>query len=103
MLFRFSCPSCGYEAEACGGFGAGMAAAMRTVLCRTCHTLEDAVTHSQELGNYPPEEGADLAATAAPLRCPNGKTHEVEAWEAGGPCPRCGADMGEGEGIALFD
>jgi len=103
----FTCPSCGYAATVSGGADVGMRCATQTIVCKTCKELADVVTHSSEDGTWPPlskdeAEGAE-ERPPIPIRCPESAAHPVEPWSAGGPCPKCGVAMGEGELDALWD
>ena len=101
--FEFRCPACGYEASVSGGADYGMACATQTVLCRACEEVLDVVTHGHDLGNWPPKDTRNLVSTAAPLRCPEGESHEVVKWSRRRPCPKCGERMEKGEEFILWD
>ena len=101
--FEFRCPACGYEAEVSGGPDCGMACATETILCKTCGEIRDVVTHSPDLGNFPPRESEDGSSTAAPLRCPEGQAHDVVRWSRQWPCPKCGESMKQGDPTVLWD
>lgn len=104
VLQGFACSACDYGAMVAGGDSLTMSCVTRTVSCISCRELLDVVTRSFELGNFPPPSAErDDVAPEAPLQCPEGMSHEVTAWEKGGPCPRCGKPMEEGESFILTD
>lgn len=93
--FEFKCPECGYRAEVCGKSDWGMTVELTTYSCVDCRKLRDLVTAR---GIY----GEGLPKRRVP-HCPRGKTHRITPWLAGGPCPRCGGPMGEGEISSIWD
>jgi hypothetical protein len=88
----FQCPACEYQAEVSGGGDGGFISAITTIVCHDCRELFDIVTgyHKEKAGKKAP-----------PFRCPKGRAHRIEEWEAGGECPRCGRVM-ENKGIACM-
>jgi hypothetical protein len=94
--YEQTCEGCGYSVAASGGMQSGMNIMTVTIVCRSCKKLYD-VLHchhgfrgGKKGGPYPPE-------------CPKKKGHQVEKWESGGPCPKCGAAMVQGGIAALWD
>ena len=79
--YAFQCPACGYKAEVSGSGDAGFCVETKTIVCHDCRELLDIATvyHGQDAHRKPPS-----------FRCPKGKKHRIEEWEAGGKCPRCG-------------
>lgn len=95
--FLFECASCSYQADISGGNDVGMASATSTVLCKDCKELYDVVTtHEPWLAIKPTWKPTNL-------RCPKSETHEVALWEHSGLCPRCGAELVQGEVTVLWD
>ena len=94
---KFLCPGCGYEAW--DGPGWLMTCRMEAVVCRTCKEVRGSVTHSAELGNFPPS--ADKSG--APLKCSVDPAHKVTAWSKKHPCPKCGKHMKESGEMLCVD
>ncbi len=91
MSFTFRCPACGHEVRSSGGENVLMRCRTTAILCRTCKEVQNVVTHSEELGNFPPREGGK---DGAPLKCEVDPTHKVVRWSQKHPCPKCGKGMG---------
>ena len=93
---KFICPGCGYEVW--DGPGFLMTCCIATVVCRTCKEVIGVVTHSRELGNFPPSDDKP----GAPLACEVDPKHKIAAWGKTHPCPKCGKRMkGTGEMLCV--
>ena len=96
QLRQYMCLKCGYAEGVCGGMDFGFEVVLVTITCHECRRLYDAVADQKapDLGEEP-----DVDMTTG-LACPKNQEHAFDLWEAGGPCPKCGAAM-EAEGPEL--
>ena len=97
--FAFTCPGCGYRAEASGGRDIGMLAVVQTSTCGSCRELVDVVIgyYGQDGPTGDPEQDRELG------RCPDCGSAAVIPWPERQPCPKCGNAMEQGGLIALWD
>ena len=97
--YRYSCESCGYEAQVSGGRDIGMLAVVRTMFCRGCRELVDVLIGQRGLDGPTgdPDYDKDLGI------CPECRRKDLVVWEEGSPCPRCEGNMARGEGSILWD
>lgn len=92
---NFKCDKCGYEAMVSGGPDCGFDVRVVTISCAGCREIMDVTVGT------PLEDEATVLRR--PLRCARNRSHQVQLWNAGGPCPRCGAPMTPGDFVALWD
>jgi hypothetical protein len=93
-LYSFSCPSCTYRAEVCGGTEPGMALDIATILCQPCERLYDVVTF---------ERGVDGRHGPREARCPRAKRHPMRLWTFPDICPKCGTQMEDHSVTLMWD
>lgn len=91
--YQFTCAACGYTAEVSGGLDSGMMNRAATISCADCRELMDV-----DIGPVVAEEGRRRRA-----RCEVDPAHRSRRWNAGGPCPRCGAPVERGPLTLLWD
>lgn len=97
-IHRFHCPGCNYDAEVSGGGDAGMEVTTTTIVCLDCKKLFDFV-----LGPFVAVEFEDGRTNRKKPRCPKKKTHRVQEWNNGDPCPICGTVMEQKELVVMWD
>lgn len=113
--YWFECSRCGYRAAVCGGPDAGKDLAVKTVSCRECKKLYDAVV-KWRVPAGPALQDRGFRERAAPAfqqavsrlfatdiarwrwqafepRCPVAVHHRVALWQDPGKCPVCGVYM----------
>ena len=97
-LYHFRCRECDYHAEVSGGEDFGFYVKTRTEFCPTCRKLRDINVEYWSKDLMTPREQAELNDDdlGCCLVCGN---HDVTAWSAGNPCPRCGGSM-DNQGLA---
>ena len=118
--YLFECTKCGYRAKVSGGEDSGLQFAVKTVFCRDCKELYDAVTalkvplasplnrwqlkssrldavvapikppRFQSVLNRLPPTGRKFRWTRFKTACPVTPSHRIEDWKQPGKCPRCG-------------
>jgi len=92
ILFR--CPACGYRAQVTGGSETDHEVKVRTMVCRSCKAVVDAVVArlvpgETELG-LPIDRWHAVAA-----QCPHCNGGGLVPWPLARPCPRCDGEMDE--------
>lgn len=92
---KSQCDKCGYEAIASGGTDCGFDVRVVTISCTECREILDAPVGT-------PLENEATVLRRRP-RCPRNRSHHVQRWGPGEPCPRCGAAMKTGDYAALWD
>jgi hypothetical protein len=118
--YLFECTKCGYRAKVSGSEDSGVQFGVKTILCRDCKELYDAVTALKVPLASPLNrwklKSSRLDAVVAPIKpprfhavlnrlppmgrkfrwmrfkpaCPVTPTHRIEEWKQPGKCPRCG-------------
>jgi DNA-directed RNA polymerase subunit RPC12/RpoP len=89
-LSEHVCQNCDYKAMVAGGDSALFAGPITTISCLACKELMDVP--------YGTFDGKKLK-----IRCDRSPTHKWVRWETGGPCPKCGGKMNQGENFILAD
>ncbi len=98
-LYRYSCSTCDYQAEICGGKDRGMLAAVQTMTCQDCSNLVDVSLGSPERGGPIGDDEFDKSIGI----CPRCKSKNVLEWTESKPCPKCDGTMIRGEHTAMWD
>jgi hypothetical protein len=116
--YLFECPKCSYKTHAAGRAERGVHFSVQTILCQDCRQLYDAVTSlkipedadekavlpsrfKKRAPGQPPDFDAVVNRLALipskkpkwvrfKISCPITPSHQVEAWNDPGKCPRCG-------------
>lgn len=114
-IYRFTCSSCGYEAEVSGRADYGQESRTETVVCRGCRDLFDIVVGSTDDGEPLSRRGvdefgqewSDLTEEAQVIqprdsppkrapkgkRCPECRSRRLFIWSGSDGCPQCGSAM----------
>lgn len=111
--YEFACPSCGYEANVCGGPDTGALVSVKTVTCLACAELVDVVTARHEwppsadahraIGACPHCEGSDSVPWGPRASGASLSDDEFYALQDYGPCPKCHASMGlKPDGVTML-
>jgi hypothetical protein len=98
----FHCERCGYQAQVSGGGDAGLSAITQTVSCRRCRQLSDILVEWVEGMPRPSHEPFPPRQDRLGC-CRHCGSRAVDPWTSGGPCPRCGGRMHEGDEVCLWD
>ena len=108
--FRFSCRTCGYQADVSGGLNFGMMSVTHTVSCPRCRELSDLPVSEKpwEIMGTPlarGDEGETVQAVwmAKRISCGRDRRHTAQLWSHPGPCPRCGETLVQGERTAFWE
>ncbi len=97
--YSFTCSSCGYSVEVCGGTDSGMAATLRTSVCRDCKAVVDILIGGPKLFGGKPEKTDDPDVGC----CPACKGKNVTPWSRFRPCPKCKSRMKKGDVLIMWD
>ncbi|HOX24325.1 MAG TPA: hypothetical protein PLL30_01050 [Candidatus Krumholzibacteria bacterium] len=92
ILFR--CPACGYRAQVIGGGDRDNEAKLKTMVCRSCKTVVDAVVARLVAGETEFGLPVDRWHAVAAL-CPHCNSGNLMPWPTARPCPRCEGEMDE--------
>ena len=88
----YHCTGCGYRANVLGGTGRDNEVEIKTMICRRCHAVVDAVVARLVPGEtesgIPIESWHAVAAT-----CPGCDKGGLTPWPLARPCPRCDGEM----------
>ena len=88
----YHCTGCGYRADVLGGTDRDSEAELKTMICRQCHAVVDAVVArlvpSETEFGVPIGRWQSVAAI-----CPACEKGGLTPWPLARPCPRCDSEM----------
>ena len=88
----YHCSTCGYRANVLGGTERDHEVKLRTMVCRQCHAVVDAVVARLVPGET--EFGLPIERWhAVPAQCPHCEKGGLTPWPIARPCPRCDGEM----------
>ena len=85
--YRFKCKGCGLTAEVSGGHDAGFVIETSTVWCAACSTLQDFMIQ-KDCANSVFDSGDEENWIQLEQVCHKCKSHALNTWYAGYPCPK---------------
>lgn len=88
----FHCTACGYRANVIGGTERDHEVKRRSMVCRQCHAVVDAVVAKLEPGENEYGLPVDRWLAVAAL-CPHCEKSGLTPWPPAFPCPRCDGEM----------
>ena len=88
----YHCAGCGYRANVIGGIDRDHEVKLKTMVCRQCHAVVDAVVARLVPGET--EFGIPIDRWhAVAAQCPNCGNGGLTPWPIARPCPRCDSEM----------
>jgi rubredoxin len=95
--YSFTCSRCSYVATVSGGPDRGFLARTETMICRQCHELVDVAVEVRTPRTFP------VKWTQKVAQCPRcDGTEWLEIWQ-NRRCPKCSAEMRQGDLVLLWD
>jgi len=88
----YHCRGCGYRTDVIGGMDRDHEVKLKTMVCRACNAVVDAVVARLVPGET--EFGVPIDRWhSVPGKCPTCDGGGLTPWQLDRPCPRCGEEM----------